>query len=52
MNKPITFDDLTDFLRSEGIEPTLVPNRNYWFLRTHGGDYYKEFFLKGFVAIG
>lgn len=52
MNKTVTFDDLTDFLKSEGIEPTIVPNRNYWFLRTHGGDYYKEFFLKGFVAIG
>lgn len=52
MSESITFDDLTAFLKSEGIEPTIVPNRNYWFLRTHGGDYYKEFFLKEFVAIG
>lgn len=52
MNKAITFNDLNIFLKSEGIEPTIVPNRNYWFLRTHGGDYYKEFYLKGFVSIG
>ena len=44
MSESITFDDLTAFLKSEGIEPTIVPNRNYWFLRTHGGIIIKNSF--------
>ncbi|MCF0158485.1 MAG: hypothetical protein HUJ83_08245 [Veillonella sp.] len=48
----ITLATLTEFLKSEGVEPVTVPDRNYWFLRTHGGEFYEEFFQKNFIAIG
>lgn len=44
--------ELMSFLENEGMAPVTVPKRNYWFLRTQGGDYFEEFFFNGYVAIG
>lgn len=32
--------------------PKVRDNRNYWFVRTQGGDYYESFVQRRFVAIG
>ncbi|WP_035462171.1 hypothetical protein [Alicyclobacillus macrosporangiidus] len=32
--------------------PRIDPTRNYWFLRTSGGQYYNAFLEGGFVAVG
>ncbi|MCF8337919.1 MAG: hypothetical protein K9I74_08045 [Bacteroidales bacterium] len=32
--------------------PSIKENRNYWFVRTNSGDYYKPFIDGGFIAIG
>ncbi|MCX8523910.1 hypothetical protein OF897_08225 [Chryseobacterium formosus] len=32
---------------------TIVSNkRNYWFIRTHGGDFYETFLDNDYIAIG
>lgn len=31
--------------------PKVKPNRNYWFFRTNGGDYYESFIRGKFIAI-
>lgn len=43
---------LLDFLSKYGIVPVEVPKRNYWFLRTQGGEYFEEFFLEKYIGIG
>lgn len=35
-----------------GDFPVIDVNRRYWFIRTHGGDYYEEFYEDSFIAIG
>ena len=32
--------------------PRVNPERNYWFLRTQGGQYYHDFLIGEFIAIG
>lgn len=31
--------------------PTINPNRNYWLVRTSGGDFYEDFITNNYVAI-
>ena len=32
---------------------TVISNkRNYWFVRTQGGDFYETFLLNNYIAIG
>ncbi len=38
--------------RFEYLVPTINTSRQYWFIRTNGGEYYDDFFKGGFVAIG
>ena len=30
----------------------IVDNRNYWFVRTEGGDYYDDFLVNDYISIG
>lgn len=45
---------MKDFDIKEIIKSLSVINnkRNYWFIRTHGGDFYKTFIENSYVAIG
>ena len=43
---------LKHVLISAGLAPVEVKEHNYWFLRTQGGEYFEEFYVNDFVAIG
>ena len=43
---------LKDLLILSGLPPVNVGERNYWFLRTLGGEYFDEFFMNDYVAVG
>ena len=39
-------------LIASGLTPVDVAKHNYWFLRTQGGEYFDEFYMNDFIAIG
>lgn len=43
---------LKTILLLNGLKPVDVAEHNYWFLRTQGGEYFDEFCLNDYVAIG
>lgn len=45
-------DGLKTILLLNGLKPVDVAEHNYWFLRTQGGEYFDEFCLSDYVAIG
>lgn len=52
MLSTVTEKDLLKYLKEEHRLPVEVPRRNYWFLRTNGGDFFKDFCKNNYVAIG
>ena len=34
------------------LVPTTYPDKNYWFIRTDGGEYYETYLHNNFIAIG
>jgi len=42
---------LKDLLTLSGLAPIDIQERNYWFLRTQGGEYFDEFRLQEYIAI-
>lgn len=43
---------LKDILILSSLTPVTIEERNYWFLRTQGGEYFDEFYMNDYVAIG
>lgn len=43
---------LKDVLVLAGFSPRNVADCNYWFLRTQGGEYFDEFYMNDYVAVG
>lgn len=52
MLSTVTEKDLLKYLKEEHLLPVEVPRRNYWFLRTNGGDFFKDFRKNNYVVIG
>ena len=43
---------LRKLLILENLPPIDVADRNYWFLRTQGGEFFDEFYCNDYIAIG
>ena len=43
---------LRELLILENLPPIDVADRNYWFLRTQGGEFFDEFYCNDYIAIG
>ena len=43
---------LRNLLILENLPPIDVADRNYWFLRTQGGEFFDEFYCNDYIAIG
>lgn len=43
------YDDIKEF---EGLIPIIPEDKNYWLIRTQSGQYFQEFYLGNYVAIG
>ncbi len=41
-----------DILILSGLTPIDVAEHNYWFLRTQGGEYFEEFYMNDYIAMG
>lgn len=53
MNEKVTTEECYKLLEAVGFPAVFVkPDRRYWFIRTHGGEYFEEFCDKGYVGIG
>lgn len=50
---PVLKHKLFNIMENLGIDDfSISTERRYWLVRTMGGDYYKEYVLDGFIAIG
>ncbi|MCI2913501.1 hypothetical protein [Staphylococcus hominis] len=46
-------EEIVDIFNSFNLEvPNIPVNRQYWLVRTEGGDWYEEFTKESFIAIG
>lgn len=43
---------LNNILTLSGLTPVNVSEHNYWFLRTQSGEFFQEFYLNDYIAIG